>query len=145
MQGDGSQNCTASCQNEDDIFGSLDTLHNCMVYPTIADLYARKNPTNASASLAGDYNIQPSKMGSPLSNNIIITIQKCLMDYCNITLNGSDCSEGLRQNNASYPTSSPSNVTSTFYIYNDSEGGNIFDFCQYVPKSLNSDIGGIGV
>ncbi|CAD6591488.1 MAG: hypothetical protein ASARMPRED_005411 [Alectoria sarmentosa] len=141
LQNDGTQNCTASCQDPNDIFGSLDTLHNCMVYPTVADLYARSNLSNAS--LAQTYGIEKSKMGSDLYNNITSTIQACLVDYCTITLDGSGCIEALKVFNAS---ASPMNINSTFYIYTDEyEGYDRFDFCQYVPSSFNPDIGGIGV
>lgn len=140
LQPDGTQNCTASCQDPNEIFGGLDTLHNCMVYPTVADLYARSNLSNAS--LPKYYDIQKSQMGSDLYINITTTIKACLIDYCNITLAGSGCMEGL---DACDSSDSPSNITSTFYIYNAYEGDNTFDFCQYVPQSLNQDIGGIGV
>ena len=141
-QDDGTQNCTASCQNSSKVFASLDTLHNCMVYPTVADLYARDNLSNAS--LAGYYNIQKSRVKSDLYNNITNTITSCLVDYCTITLNGSGCKERL---SGTSPESSPSNITSTLYVYRESYGydGSAIDFCDYVPKSFNPDIGGIGV
>ena len=143
-QDSGIQNCTASCQDQNQVFGSLDTLHNCMVYPTIADLYARSNLSNAS--LAEYYNIQQSKAGTGVSENITNTILTCLRDYCTQTLAGSGCIDYLdRLGN----TSSPLNLTSTFYIWSENyyEYGDYyrFDLCPYIPKSLNPDIGGIGV
>ena len=143
-QENGAQNCTASCQDPHQIFGSLDTLHNCMVYPTVADLSSRRNLSNTS--LAEYYNIQPSKAGTGLSQNITSTIQTCLSDYCTNTLVGSGCTNYLHGlDNAS----SPLNMTSTFYIYSDNygeyEGNDRFDLCLFIPKSLNPDIGGIGV
>ena len=140
LQPDGTQNCTASCQDPNAVFGSLDTLHNCMVYPTVADLYARSNLSNVS--IPEYFKISKSQMGSELYINITTTIQTCLIDYCTVTLAGSRCSEEL---NAYNMGESPLNTTSTFYIYNAYEGDNTFDFCQYVPQSLNQDIGGIGV
>ena len=143
-QGDGSQNCTTTCTDSDQIFGRLDTLHNCMVYPTVADLYARRNLSNVV--LAQELSIEPSRIESTLYINITRTIQKCLTDFCD-TLSG--CAQALNEYSMSY---SPSNITSTFYIY--SEDGsesyyenryNGWDFCDYVPKSFNPDIGGIGV
>lgn len=110
-----------------------------MVYPTVADLYARNKLSNAS--LPKYFDIQPSTMGSPLYTNITTTIQNCLIDYCK-TLDGSGCIDDLGGFDSRY---SPSNITSTFYIYNDDESYNTFDFCQYVPQSFNPDIGGIGV
>ena len=142
LQEDGSQNCTASCQDENKIFGSLDTLHNCMVYPTVADLYARNNFSNTS--LPEYYHIEKAKMDSDLYRNITTTIQSCLIDFCNVT---SGCSDGLKQYSANYMAYSPSNKTSSFYIYKYESYYSIdpFDFCDYVPNSFNADIGGIGV
>ena len=111
-----------------------------MVYPTVADLYARSNLSNAS--LPGYFKIEKSEIESDLYINITTTIQTCLVDYCTVTLDGSGCKEGLDNYD---PTSSPLNLTSTFYIYNGYEGYDTFDFCQYIPQSFNPDIGGIGV
>lgn len=141
-QEDQSQNCTAACMDYNQIFGSLDTLHNCMVYSTVADLYARRNLSNSNVDLAQQLSIEPSRIGSPLYNNITTTIQTCLMDSCN---SHSGCNGSLHGLNASW---SPSNLTSGFYIYHedDSESEyNTWDLCDYVPQSLNQDIGGIGV
>ena len=113
-----------------------------MVYPTVADLYARRNLSNVH--LAQQLSIEPSRIESPLLNSITTTIQKCLIDFCD-TLSG--CSQALNEFNMS---SSPSNITSAFYIniYNEDNYEseyNVWDFCDYVPKSFNPDIGGIGV
>ena len=130
LQEDNSQNCTASCQEVTAVFGSLDTLHNCMVYPTIADQYSRNNLSNAS--IAKSYNIQQSKNGSDLYTNITKTITNCLADYCAITLKGSGCNE-------SRPTTDIFSIDGYYQTSAD------FDLCSYVPKSFNPDIGGIGV
>lgn len=148
LQEDGTHNCTASCQDVNAIFGSLDTLHNCMVYPTVADLYSRGNLSNVS--LAEYYNIEKSTVGSPLYTNITTTIKDCLSDYCSITLAGSGCAEAMGSVNTTY---SPLNINSTFYIYNESNTDHSydgydedsFDICEYIPQSFNPDIGGIGV
>ena len=142
-QPDGTQNCTASCLDENAIFGSLDTLHNCMVYPTVADLYARNNLSNPS--LPTFYNIEKSKAGSGLSQDITNTIQKCLLDFCD-SLTG--CSNSLNAYNAQgdeYRMMSPSYTNSSFYIYNHTQSNYFFDVCNYIPASFNQDIGGIGV
>ena len=142
-QPDGTQDCTASCQDRNAVFGSLDTLHNCMVYSTVADLYARSNLSNPT--LPEYYNIQKAKVNSPVFINITATIKNCLMDYCAAT---SGCTEGLKEYDRQYTESSPSNITSNFYIYNHNESYHVnptFDICEYVPRSLNPDIGGIGV
>ena len=140
LQPDGSQNCTASCQDSNAVFGSLDTLHNCMVYPTVADLYARNNLSNNS--LPEYYKIQKSKVNSTLSINITTTIQSCLIDFCTAT---PGCTSALNGYNGEYMMDSPSNLTSRFYLFNQDGSGYSFDVCQYVPGSFNPDIGGIGV
>lgn len=146
LQDNGTQDCTASCQDPEKVFGSLDTLHNCMVYPTVADLYARSNLSNAG--LPEHYNIQKSRVNSTLYRSMTGTIQKCLLDYCNTNLGKSGCPAGLEDWDKSNLMSSPSNLTSTYYIYSEDGSYNsfeTFDFCEYVPKSFNPDIGGIGV
>ena len=141
-QEDGSQNCTKACLDYNQIFGRLDTLHNCMVYPTVADLYARRNLSLSNVHLAQQLSIEPSRIESPLYNSITTNIQKCLIDFCD-TLSG--CPRALNESSVSY---SPSNITSAFYIYSEDNYGyenSGWDFCDYVPKSFNPDIGGIGV
>ena len=140
---DGTRNCTASCQDKSLVFGSLDTLHNCMVYPTVADLYAKSNLSNHT--LPESYNIQKAEVNTPVSINITTTIKDCLIDYCNAT---PGCTEGLKIYDMESLESSPSNITSNFYFYNYNSSYDshpTFDFCEYVPRSLNPDIGGIGV
>ena len=149
LQPDGTKNCTASCQDKSVAFSSLDTLHNCMVYPTVAALYAGDNPDRlgnlSNPGLAEDYNIQKAELNSTLSINITTTIKTCLVDYCNAT---PGCTAGLKQYDANNNMSSPSNIDSNFYIYNQITyqfGIPEFDICEFVPRSLNPDIGGIGV
>ena len=141
-QDDGSRNCTASCQDENKVFGSLDTLHNCMVYPTVADLYARNNLSDPT--LPAYYNIQKAKVNSTLYKKVTTTIQTCLIDMCN---DAPGCSEYLNQSNRNSMSSSPSNLTSTFYLYSDTDRSyaSTFPLCDYIPESFNPDIGGIGV
>ena len=124
-----------------------------MVYPTVADLYARGNLSNTS--LPNDYKIQKANVTSRLYTNITTTIKNCLIDYC-AALPG--CTEGLKDwdlNRNDRNASSPYNLTSSFYLYksgvytseyyDDATSSSRFDLCDYVPESLNADIGGIGV
>ena len=142
LQDDGSQDCTASCQDRYKVFGSLDTLHNCMAYPTVADLYARGNLTDPSLLL--HFNIEKTKVNSTLYNNITSTIKNCLIDMCTAA---PGCTENLKAIDANGISSSPSNLNSTFYLQNQQQYGHssYFDLCDYVPGSFNPDIGGIGV
>ena len=142
-QDDGSQNCTASCQDENKAFASLDTLHNCIVYPTVADLYARNNLSDPT--LPAHYNIQKAKVNSTVYKTITTKIQSCLIDMCSAT---PGCTDSLDQSSrGSGMSSSPLNLTSTFYLYSDTYRSYASDYflCQYVPESFNPDIGGIGV
>ena len=138
----GSQNCTASCQDESAIFSSLDTLRNCMLYSSLADQYATVNVSNTEEY--DYYKIHKAKVNSNQYKAITTTIQTCLIDYCNITLDTSSCKEDLQDWDKD---SSPSNLTSsTFYLYDYSSSySSTFHFCDYVPGSFNADIGGIGV
>ena len=114
-----------------------------MLYPTVADLYARSNLSNPT--LPEYYNIQKATVGSTLFKNITTTVKNCLIDYCTMTYG---CTDGLKTYDKESIGSSPSSITSNFYIYNLSESYDsypTFDFCDYVPRSLNPDIGGIGV
>lgn len=110
-----------------------------MVYPTVADHYARSNLSNAS--LPEYFNIQKSEVGSTLNQNIANTIAACLIGLCDMT---SGCTQGLNRYNAANPSSSPSNTTGSFYIWNGT-GDSSFDICSYIPGSFDPDIGGIGV
>lgn len=140
-----SQNCTASCQNETAIFGSLDTLRNCMLYPSLANAYATGDLNNTET--CDYYQIHKAKVNSDQYKNITTTIHKCLIDYCNNTLNTSYCKEHLQDYDNEYKYASPMNLTSAFYLDDGrtSHPSTSFSFCDYVPGSFNADIGGIGV
>lgn len=89
------------------------------------------------------YKIDKAKVNSNQYKAITTTIQTCLIDYCIMTLDTSRCKEVLQEWDA---YSSPSNLTSTFYLYVGSSSYPFkFDFCEYIPGSFNADIGGIGV
>lgn len=146
-QGDGSQNCTASCQDKSAIFSGLDTLRNCMLYSSLANQYATSNVTFPEQY--DHYQIHKVKINSDQYKNITTTIQTCLIDYCNITLNTSRCSEFLQEWDSESDRDrdgSPTNLTSSFYRYVDTASySSTFRFCNFVPGSFNADIGGIGV
>ena len=142
-QDDGSQNCTASCEDPNKVFGSLDTLHNCMVYPTVADMYARNNLSDPT--LPAQYKIQKAGVNSTVYKNITTTIQACLVEMCTAT---PGCPDYLNQSSRQSMSSSPLNLTSSFYLYSEDLRGyssTAFPLCEYVPESFNPDIGGIGV
>ena len=157
-QVDGVQNCTAACQDHESAFKTLDTLHNCMMYPVIADQYSKDNLSKEITQLAQSLGIEKEQWPSSLvSLSITKTIASCLEAYCS-TL--PDCNEAVHQYNESYYETvlqykesylgydSFLNQTGNFYFDLDPRanyGQRSFDLCTYLPLSVNQDVGGIGV
>ena len=149
-QVDGVQNCTAACQDAGSAFSTLDTLHNCMMYPVIADQYSKDNLSTEITQLAQSLGIEKEQWpSSAVSLSITKTIASCLYAYCG-TL--PDCNSSAHQyNESSLGSVSFLNQTGPFYFNLDSYnpyaeyGGQSFDLCTYLPVSVNQDIGGIGV
>ena len=149
-QVDGGQNCTATCQDPELAFNTLETLHNCMMYPVIADQLFKDNLSPEIKDLAQALHIEKEQWPSPsVSLNISNTIWLCLDAYCS-TLNG--CTDEALQYNKSYYGEAYSefpNQTTSFYFdfddYLEDYGSANFDLCKYFPVSVNQDIGGIGV
>ena len=148
------QNCTAACQDPGSAFSSLDTLHNCMMYPVIADQYSKGNLSAEIVQLADRLGIEKEQWpSSSISLNITKTISLCLDAYCSSL---PYCNSSVRQYNKSHydGTDSFLNQTGNFffdldpyatyynYAYYDYQS---FDLCTYLPTSVNQDIGGIGV
>ena len=144
----GVQNCTAACQDPGSAFSTLDTLHNCMMYPIIADQYAKNNLSSDIAQLAQSLGIEKSTWPSAVSLNITNTISSCLVAYC-ATLE--ECMlTATTYNESNYDAdeynSIFTNSTGPFYFdLGPRQGGSDFDLCRYLPASVNQDIGGIGV
>lgn len=130
LDGCESSNCTATCMDQSVAFRSLETFHNCLVYPLVAHLYASPNISAKDAELAVSLGMDHSE--EQTVQNITSTIHACLAGYCD---SNPDCETSL------------SNAMSTFY----SErwpSSSILDFpiCGYEPPSgLDPDVGGIGV
>ena len=144
----GVQNCTAACQDAESAFSTLETLHNCMMYPLIADQYAKNNLSSEIVQLAKSFGIEKGQWPSPVSTNITKTIGSCLDAYCNSTsLPG--CYYELQQYTETDDgaiASTSKNFTGSFYFRIDpNKSGTDFDLCSYLPASVNQDIGGIGV
>ena len=151
-QVDGVQNCTVACQDPGSAFSTLDTLHNCMMYPIIADQYSKSNLSMEIAQLADSLGIGKEQWpSSSISLNITKTIGNCLDAYCD-TLN--DCKDSVQvDQNLTYdydPTYITFlNNTGPFYFdldpYDDFSLGRRFDLCYYLNVSTSQEIGGIGV
>ena len=143
----GTQNCTTACQDPVSAFSSLHTLHNCMMYPVVADQYSQGNLTQNIVDLARTLGIEKSIWPSTVSSNIADTIGNCLSDYCN-TLEG--CMNAARSYEYDEGNNGTAdnflNHTGTFYYSLDpGYSYSSFDLCEYLPASVNQDIGGIGV
>ena len=111
----GTNNCTAACQDDKQMFGSLTTLHNCVVFSSIS-LHSNDSLTNETQRLKEDFNISASFDGSLIINNI----QKCLLESCN---NNSNCT-GIFQNTSAPPFHS---------------------LCDLFRHHASADVAGIGV
>ena len=139
-QVDGTTNCTAACQEPGNMFGSLDTLHNCMAYPLISSSYAEKGLSAKDQRLADQLGIIPGRLNSNLSIDITSSIQNCLLDYC----------ESIPACSQSTSTGGASNFTNEHRVNQTNvaeflSNSNFFDLCDYLNFPVNTDIGGIGV
>ena len=140
----GLQNCTASCLNASSLFSSLESLHNCLLYPVVAQLYV--NGSFGDAHLADSLGIDNKSHPTQTANNITTLISSCLSDYCGVDQR---CTDNLPPNSAFYFDNSTLSTPDAFYdpYYNVQPSIFLFDICEFVTPSsyLNADIGGIGV
>ena len=136
IQTDGTRNCTAACLDPTQAFRTLESLHNCLIYAGIADLYAHQALSSNDTKVADDFKIQRSDWNSSLSQSIKSTITGCFNDHCT---SSSSCTAF---------------ASSVFWGSSEDGAFNIFGIngeaallCRYIaqPVVLNSDIGGIGV
>lgn len=137
------QNCSVTCGNASTIFSNLETLHNCMTYPAVAELYDTLPPEQKD--FADTLGIESSRSNASRPGDIVDAVQKCLLSYCE-TLSG--CKDYAEVRNDSFPESSLMNATSDFYYQNlktTKYSDYSFDLCDFITPSLNQDIGGIGV
>lgn len=134
LQSNGAPNCTAACQNHTQMFSSLETLHNCAVFPQISVHLASNSLTTNALHLVEELKIKQSNPGSSLPSVISNAIQTCLLDSCTAD---SDCNRTLYAKNRDHE---PNNFTGTHFINND-----FFPLCGSIPAFVNPDVGGIGV
>ena len=134
-QNDGTLNCTAACQNNTQMFSSLETLHNCVVFPEISVRLANNSLTANARRLAEELNIQPSDNHSSLPSIVSNKIQSCLVDSCVID---PDCNKTLYGRNRN---PSPSNLNGTSFL----DDTLYFQICGPIPAYVIGDVGGIGV
>ena len=140
----GTQNCSVSCADKGTISSNLNTFHNCVVYPIVAQLYADGNLSTSAkdSALVEGLGIQKSKQGSELLNNVTSTISSCLVSLCT---QSSECKECALEDGAGILTSA--NITAGLSSWNANfrlqELANAL--CDSQTSGLNSDVGGIGV
>ena len=142
----GLQSCTTSCLNASALFGSLETFHNCLVYPAVAGLYI--NGSLGDMHLADSLGIGNETQAAQAASSITNTIYSCLSDYCDV---GHDnrCKKDLQGNSSFQYDNNTLYASGNIYFSIELTEPSIsrFDICDYVaPFSfLNADIGGIGV
>ena len=138
-----STNCTAVCSNAPEMFASLDTLHNCVVWPAVYAENALGNLTSDAAELAGSLGLVPSNDISWLPSNISAQIQDCMLDSCD---NDEDCARSA--NRAFHPGGFREhfsvNVTGSSY-YGSGNLPPYFNPCQFTNAPATADVAGIGV
>lgn len=140
----GLQNCSASCSDASVLFGSLENLHNCLLYPAVAQLYV--NGSLGDSPLTEFLGIDNKSQANQTANSTIAAISSCLSDYCG---GDKECNNELPPSRAFYygiyTHSTPDDVHPSAYY----TGPPVleFDICDFVAPSsfLNADIGGIGV
>ena len=123
-QRDGTPDCTAACQDKTQMFSSLETLHNCAVFPNISVHLANNGLTANARRLAEELNIKQSNHDSSLPSHISNLIQTCLLDSC-------------MPKPKNYR---PNQLTGTQFIDND-----FINICGSIQSHVNPDVGGIGV
>lgn len=140
----GLQNCTASCLNPSSLFSSLESLHNCLLYPVVAQLYV--HGSFSDAHLADSLGIDNKSHAIQTAKNITTLISSCLSDYCGVDKR---CTDNLPPNRAFDFDNSTLSILDAFYdpFYIAQPSIFLFDICEFVTPSsyLNADIGGIGV
>ena len=136
LQSDGTQNCTAACLSNTQMFSNLETLHNCALLPNILVHLANNNLSANARRIAEDLKIEANGSDSSMPSRISNTIQHCLLDSCNAN---TDCTGILNPINGSSKNHSPDNL-------NRSDFAETFlNICGPIPAYVNADVGGIGV
>lgn len=141
QQDDGERNCTTACQKNKQMFASLETLHNCVVWPSIYAENERNGLLPFAADLASSLGLEKGSEGS-LPSSISNSIQDCLLDSC-------DASEGFAPNaNKPFPKGFRDHfshkLTGDAY-YGSDESLPYFDPCPYIDARASPDVAGIGV
>lgn len=136
LQSDGTQNCTAACLSNTQMFSNLETLHNCALLPNIMVHLANNNLTTNARRIVENLKIESSSSDSSLPSRISNAIQHCLLVTCN---DNSDCVGILNPVNGSSRNHSPDNLNGSDFA------DTYLNICGSIPAYVNADVGGIGV
>ena len=124
--GDETQNCTAACLDSARMFGNLETLHNCGVYRTISEQWARGNLHVENISFVKDLGFKSSSENSSSPSDIFNAIQNCQLDTYHDTKDYTKNIQGNRGTENPY-------------------ANNYSDICTGISAPVVADVGGIGV
>ena len=135
-QDDNKQNCTTSCLDKKLMFASLETLHNCVVWPLIYAEDEKDGLLPIAAGLARSLGLEKGSEKSSLPSNISTSIQNCLLDSCDAN---DECSRS-----SNFRKDFPTNLTGNLY-YGLNKSLVYFDPCRHINASAIPDVAGIGV
>ncbi len=142
-QDDKTRNCTTSCLNKVQMFASLDTLHNCVLWPSIYVEDETNGLLPSATGLATSLGLEKGSEESRLPSDISTTIQSCLLDLCD---NNDDCK---RNADLHFPSGGFREHFSAIFTGELTHGSNrslvYFNPCQYSDTYATADVAGIGV
>lgn len=142
-QDDNKRNCTTACLDTKQMFASLDTLHNCVVWPSIYITDEKNGLLPFATGLARSLGLDKGSEKSSLPSRLSTSIQNCLLDSC-------DANDECGQNaDMSFPALGfrrrfSAALTGDLY-YGMNKSLVYFDPCQYISAPATADVAGIGV
>ena len=142
-QVDKSRNCTSSCLKSQEMFASLDTLHNCVVWPSIYVADEKGALAPHADDLATSLGLERGSANSPLPSKISTIIQTCLLDACN---ENDECQKKANHDspNGDFRKDHPVTLTGDLY-YGINNSLSYFTPCKYISAGATADVAGIGV
>ena len=134
-QPDNTHNCTTSCTTLEQLFGSLDTLYNCVAWPQVYSESINGTLSPAALTLAKSLGVPKQGGGDPTLPSLVSNnIQDCLLDSC-------DQDDNCGRNAPDYRKRSQKKLTGQAYY----GPGNYFDPCPHITAPATADVAGIGV
>lgn len=160
-QPDGSRNCTISCSEPSKMFVNLQTIHNCMVFDTVAAHAYDKNLTATASTFVQELGIAPIRNDSTKGGRTAKgMIQTCLTDYCESIAGCREGYEDWYEDYYSYsyddPYYSPSDHNDSYLKPTPWQNVSNYNFdaygkylvtaiCNFYSSQVTEEIGGIGV